>query len=66
MKIYTIKEIAKILKVTERQVFRYLASGKIEGSKQGKWRFTDEDVRAFLSAGRNKNKINTTKWTKQT
>jgi len=55
MKIYTIKEIAKLLKVTERQIFRYLASGKLNGSKQGKWRFTDQDIKDFLARGR-KNK----------
>ena len=54
MKIYTIKEIAKLLKVTERQIFRYLASGKLNGSKQGKWRFTDEDINHFLNKGRKK------------
>ena len=52
MKIYTIQEVAKLLKCSERQIFRYLASGKLNGSKQGKWRFTDEDVKAFLNTGR--------------
>jgi len=52
MKIYTIQEVAKVLKCSERQIFRYLKRGKLGGSKQGKWRFTDEDVRAFLNTGR--------------
>ncbi len=52
MKIYTISEVAKLLKCSERQIFRYLKKGKLSGSKQGKWRFTDEDVRAFLNKGR--------------
>ncbi|HBA45522.1 TPA: excisionase [Candidatus Nomurabacteria bacterium] len=56
MKIYSIKEIAKILKCSERQVFRYLASGQLQGSKQGKWRFTDQDVRDFLKRGRDESK----------
>ena len=56
MKIYTISEVAKLLKCSDRQIFRYLKKGKLGGSKQGKWRFTDEDVRAFLNAGRNKRK----------
>lgn len=51
MKIYNIQEIAKLLKCSERQIFRYLVSGKLNGSKQGKWRFTDENVREFLKAG---------------
>lgn len=54
MKIYTLKEIAKILKVTERQIFRYLKQDKLEGSLQGKWRFTNEDIRNFLKNGKKK------------
>lgn len=53
MKIYTISEVAKLLKCSERQIFRYLKAGKLNGSKQGKWRFTDEDVNKFLKGGRN-------------
>jgi excisionase family DNA binding protein len=52
MRIYTIPEIAKLLKCSERQIFRYLAAGKLRGSKHGKWRFTEDDLRAFLNAGR--------------
>lgn len=54
MKIYTISEVAKLLKCSERQIFRYLKKGKLKGSLQGKWRFTDEDVRDFLHHGRKK------------
>ena len=54
MKIYTISEVAKLLKCSERQIFRYLKKGKLSGSKQGKWRFTDEDVQEFLKLGRKK------------
>jgi excisionase family DNA binding protein len=56
MRIYTITEVAKLLKCSERQIFRYLKAGKLNGSKQGKWRFTDEDVREFLNTGRKKSK----------
>jgi len=52
MKIYTIPEVAKLLKCSERQVFRYLASGQLKGSKQGKWRFTETDIKKFLGRGR--------------
>ncbi|MBI4158114.1 MAG: helix-turn-helix domain-containing protein [Candidatus Yanofskybacteria bacterium] len=52
MRIYTIQEVAKILRCSERQVFRYLANGKLNGSKQGKWRFTDNDIRKFLNLGK--------------
>ena len=56
MKIYNVHEVAKILKCSERQVFRYLADGKLTGSKQGKWRFTDEDIKRFLNNGRKSSK----------
>lgn len=56
MKIYTISEVSKLLKCSERQIFRYLKKGKLKGSLQGKWRFTDEDVRDFLNRGRSKGK----------
>jgi len=52
MKVYTLPEVAKLLKCSDRQIFRYLADGKLNGSKHGKWRFTDEDVRKFLNSGR--------------
>ncbi|MFA5773153.1 MAG: helix-turn-helix domain-containing protein [Candidatus Paceibacterota bacterium] len=52
MKIYTIEEVAKLLKCSERQIFRYLKDKKLSGSKQGKWRFTDKDIKDFLKRGR--------------
>lgn len=52
MKVYTLPEAAKLLKCSERQIFRYLASGKLDGSKHGKWRFTDQDTKKFLESGR--------------
>ncbi|KKQ87531.1 MAG: hypothetical protein UT09_C0014G0013 [Parcubacteria group bacterium GW2011_GWF2_38_8] len=52
MKIYTIEEVAKLLKCSERQIFRYLSSGQLKGSKQGKWRFTQKDIETFLNRGR--------------
>lgn len=53
-KIYTLKDLEKILKVKERTLFRYLSSGVLKGSKQGKWRFTDEDIDNFLKRGKKK------------
>lgn len=52
MKIYTLPEAAKLLKCSDRQIFRYLASGELKGSKVGKWRFTEEDIKKFLEKGR--------------
>lgn len=52
MKIYTLPQVAKLLDCSERQIFRYLANGKLDGSKHGKWRFTDTDIKRFLASGR--------------
>lgn len=54
MKIYTLKEIAKLLRCSERQIFRYIEADKLKGSNHGRWRFTDENVRDFLKSGKNK------------
>jgi len=52
IKTYTLQDLEKILGVKERTLFRYLQRGWLKGSKIGKWRFIDEDVRAFLNTGR--------------
>jgi excisionase family DNA binding protein len=45
---YTLQELAEILKVQERSVFRYLQSGKLKGQKMGGvWRFTDQSIKDF-------------------
>jgi excisionase family DNA binding protein len=55
MKTYTLKDLEKILHVDERTLFRYLADGKLEGSKTGgKWLFTEKDIQGFLRVGRKK------------
>lgn len=61
MKIYTIPQTAKLLDCSERQIFRYLANGKLKGSKVGKWRFTEDDIKTFLKAGRVESKRQTKK-----
>lgn len=53
-KTYTLKELEKMLNIKERTLFRYLKKGLLTGSKVGKWRFTDQDIKDFLERGRNK------------
>jgi len=53
IKTYTLQDLEKILGVKERTLFRYLQKGWLKGSKRGKWRFTDQDVKDFLNRGRN-------------
>lgn len=52
LKIYTLKDLEKILGVKERTLFRYMQRGWLKGSKLGKWRFTDKDINDFLQRGK--------------
>ena len=47
-KLLTLKETAKILRVSERTIMRYLKSGKLKASKAGQWRIGQSDLNKFL------------------
>lgn len=47
-KLFTIEEIAKILRVHTRTVTRYIEAGKLRASKLGVWRIKQSDLNAFL------------------
>ena len=47
-KLFTINEIAKILKVHSRTINRYIESGRLKASKLGVWRIKQSDLDAFL------------------
>jgi len=56
-KLFTIEEIAKILRVHTRTVTRYIESGRLKASKLGVWRIKQSDLNAFLDETSNvKNK----------
>jgi excisionase family DNA binding protein len=47
--LHTVKEVATILKVSERAILDWLRSGRLRGSKAGKaWRIRQSDLEAFL------------------
>ena len=49
-KLYSINEIAKLTKLTDRTIRNYLASGTLKGRKiGGQWRFTRKDIEALYS-----------------
>jgi excisionase family DNA binding protein len=51
-KLYTIEEIAEILKVTERTLYNYIKSGVLKAVKIGKyWRIKHTDIQAFIDKG---------------
>lgn len=47
-KLFTIEEIAEILRVHTRTVTRYIESGRLKASKIGVWRIRQSDLNAFL------------------
>jgi len=56
-KLLTLKEVAKILRVSERSVNRYIESGKLKASKIGQWRIKQSDLDEFLKENLNIKKI---------
>lgn len=51
--LYSLKEVAKILRVSERSVFRYIHAKKLGATKIGYWRISDDDLKNFLSENAN-------------
>lgn len=52
IKVYTLDEVADILKVTKRTLYTYLKTGKLKAFKMGKyWRVTEQALQDFLSIG---------------
>lgn len=52
-KLLTLKETAKILRVSERTIMRYLKSRKLKASKVGRWRIKESDLEKFLKENSN-------------
>lgn len=51
VKLYSLKEVAAILKVTERTAHTYIKSGRLKGQKiAGKWQITESNLRKFINA----------------
>lgn len=52
IRVYTIDEVANILKLTSRTVYSYVRAGKLQAVKLGKyWRIPEESLQAFISTG---------------
>ncbi len=50
--VYTLQEVANIMKVTRRTVYNWLKAGKLEAFKTGKeWRVTQEALENFTKTG---------------
>ena len=50
IKLYSLKEVAKLLDVTERTLHNYIKTGKLKGQKiGGKWKISDENLKKFIN-----------------
>jgi excisionase family DNA binding protein len=52
IKVYTLDEVADILKVSRRTLYTYVKEGKLPAVKMGKyWRVSQDTLEAFISTG---------------
>jgi len=51
--LFTIKEVAKYLRVSERSVLRYIEAGRLQASRIGQWRIKEKDLEKFLKENSN-------------
>lgn len=50
IKVYTLDEVADIMKVTKRTLYTYIKAGTLHAVKMGKyWRVSEENLQAFIS-----------------
>lgn len=47
-KLYTLDEVARYLRVSERTLFRYIKNGKLRAYRIGQWRIGSRDLKKFL------------------
>lgn len=52
IKLYTVQEVAELLKVSRQTVYNYLTAGRLRGTKlRREFRIRERDLREFLDAG---------------
>lgn len=52
IRVYTLDEVADIMKVTKRTLYNYIKAGTLHAVKIGKyWRVSEESLQAFISTG---------------
>lgn len=52
IKLYTLDEVAQILKLHRRTLYMHIKDGKLDAVKMGKyWRVTDAQLRDFITRG---------------
>ncbi len=54
---YTMKEVAKLFRLSERTLYKYIRNGMLKGMKFGqKWVFTKAQLEAFIERMEKKHK----------
>ena len=54
MKLYTLQEVADVLRVSRQTIYNYVTAKRLKASKIGKeYRVTENDLQDFLKNGRN-------------
>lgn len=54
IKLYTLQEVADILKVSRQTIYNYVTAKKLKATKYGKeYRVTEENLKEFIEKGRN-------------
>jgi len=49
-KLYTLKDLAKMLKVSERTMHSYIKDGKLKGQKiGGRWQISERNYQNFIN-----------------
>ena len=55
MELFNLEQLQEKLGISDRTLLRYLANGELTGVKIGReWRFTEEDIAAFVATRRKK------------
>lgn len=54
IKLYTLQEVADILRVSRQTIYNYVTAKRLRATKYGKeYRVTEEDLRDFIKNGHN-------------
>ena len=54
IKMYTLQELADIMKVSRQTIYNYLRAGRLKATKYGKeYRILEEDMKEFIKNGHN-------------
>ncbi len=52
-KFLTLEQVAEILQVSVRSLYRYITEGKIKATKVGYWRISQADLEEFVKKNSN-------------